>query len=163
MIALFGMVKAPNHSLDDLIELYKRPTFIAYFSVIEVMVFILLIASKHGENVLSKMSRSERDPMFGWPWERLQTVIGITYGMVGGMISSQSIIFAKSGIELLLLSISGKNQFDKPLSWIIVTALVITALLQVCSTKFISKLKSNMFVILVIVLFVIILFCDIIF
>ncbi|RHZ79634.1 hypothetical protein Glove_143g61 [Diversispora epigaea] len=130
MIALFGMVKAPSHSLDDLIELYKRPTFIAYFSIIEIIVFVLLFVSKRGESILNKMSRSERDPIFGWPWKRLQTVIGITYGMVGGMISSQSLLFAKSGIELLLLTISSKNQFDKPLSWIIVTALVVTALLQ---------------------------------
>ncbi|CAG8503917.1 11729_t:CDS:2 [Diversispora eburnea] len=130
MIALFGMVKAPSHSLDDLIELYKRPTFIAYFSIIEIIVFVLLFVSKRGEILLNEMSRSERDPIFGWPWKRLQTVIGITYGMVGGMISSQSLLFAKSGIELLLLTISSKNQFDKPLSWIIVTALVVTALLQ---------------------------------
>ncbi|CAG8477828.1 5032_t:CDS:2 [Acaulospora morrowiae] len=130
MIALFGMVDEPKHSLEDLIELYKRPAFIAYFSVIELLVILFLIASKYGEYLLNKMSRNERDPIFGWPWKKLQTIVGITYGVIGGMISSQSLLFAKSGIELLILTIYGNNQFDRPLSWIIVIILVATALLQ---------------------------------
>ena len=66
MIALFGAVNEPNHSLEDLIELYKRPAFIAYFSITELVVIGLLIANKFGEYALVQMIRNERDNMFGW-------------------------------------------------------------------------------------------------
>ncbi|CAJ0756929.1 7989_t:CDS:1, partial [Entrophospora sp. SA101] len=63
--------------------------------------------------------------------KKFQTILGISYGCVGGMISSQSLLFAKSGLELLVLTIIYRdNQFNKPLSWIIVIILAVTALLQ---------------------------------
>ncbi|RIB02250.1 hypothetical protein C2G38_2228360 [Gigaspora rosea] len=130
MIPFFGVVKVQNHSLNDLIELYKRPAFIAYFSTIEFILIVVLIAAKYGEYLLNRSNRNDREFILGWHWKKFQTILGITYGMVGGMISSQSLLFAKSGIELLLLSINCRNQFDRPLSWIIVIALVATALLQ---------------------------------
>jgi magnesium transporter len=132
MIALFGVVDEPNHSLDDLIELYKRPVFIAYFSVVEFVIIVILIANKFGECVLDQMNRNERDSIFGWSMKKFQTILGISYGCVGGMLSSQGLIFAKSGIGLLLYSVfNGENQFNKPLSWIIVSAMIFVALLQV--------------------------------
>ncbi|RIA80623.1 magnesium transporter NIPA-domain-containing protein [Glomus cerebriforme] len=130
MIALFGVVEEPKHSLKDLIELYKRPAFISYFSVIEFTIIVILIVNKYGEYVLEKMNRNERDPIFGWPIKKFQTILGISYGCVGGMLSSQGLIFAKSGVELLILTIYGENQFNGPLSWIIVAGLVIVGILQ---------------------------------
>lgn len=131
MIAFFGAVYEPNHSLEDLIELYKRPAFIAYFSVIEFLVIVVLIANKIGDYVLNRMSQNDRDPIFGWPMKKFQTALGISYGCVGGMISSQGLIFAKSGVELLNLTIYGDNQFNQPLSWIIVAGMIIAGVLQV--------------------------------
>src|ERR1051325_2321861 len=97
MIALFGVVDEPNHSLDDLIELYKRPAFIAYFTLIELVVVSLLIANKFGEHALNRMDRKEYDTIFGWSSKSFQKILGISYGCVGGMISRQSLLFAKSG------------------------------------------------------------------
>ncbi|CAG8497073.1 5597_t:CDS:2 [Funneliformis mosseae] len=131
MIALFGVVNEPNHSLEDLIELYKRPAFITYFSIIEFMIMIFLITNKFGEYALNQMIRKERDITFGWSVKNFQKILGISYGCVGGMISGQSLLFAKSGVELLLLSIFNcENQFNQPFSWFIVIALIVTALLQ---------------------------------
>ncbi|CAI2178123.1 16402_t:CDS:2, partial [Funneliformis geosporum] len=131
MIGFFGVVNEPSHSLEDLIELYKRPAFIIYFSIIEFVVFCFLIANKFGEGVLNQMLLGERNLTFGWSLKKFQTILGISYGCVGGMISSQSLLFAKSGLELLLLSILNcDNQFNQPLSWFIVVALAFTALLQ---------------------------------
>ncbi|CAH1758462.1 10564_t:CDS:2 [Entrophospora sp. SA101] len=127
----FGVVRESAHSLEDLIELYKRPAFIVYFSITEFVVIILLSLNKYGEHLLSKISKNERDPIFGWSMKKFQTILGISYGCVGGMISSQSLLFAKSGLELLVLTIIYRdNQFNKPLSWIIVIILAVTALLQ---------------------------------
>lgn len=42
LIAVFGIVPEPTRSLDDLLELFKRPTFVAYFSILGAVVFICL-------------------------------------------------------------------------------------------------------------------------
>ncbi|GBC07519.1 hypothetical protein RclHR1_07500004 [Rhizophagus clarus] len=130
MIALFGVVNEPKHSLEDLIELYKRPAFIAYFSIIEFVVIVILIANKIGDYIFDRMSQNDRDPIFGWPMKKFQTALGISYGCVSGMISSQGLIFAKSGSELLILTIYGDNQFNQPLSWIIMAGMIIAGVLQ---------------------------------
>lgn len=52
LIAVFGIVPEPNHSLEDLLQLFRRPTFIAYFSLLAVAIIAclaivsLLIASR---------------------------------------------------------------------------------------------------------------------
>jgi magnesium transporter len=43
LIALFGIVPEPNHTLDDLLTLLRRPPFVAYFSVLLAVVVISLI------------------------------------------------------------------------------------------------------------------------
>lgn len=55
-----------------------------------------------------------------------------SYGVFGANISSQAMLFAKSGLELLLISVFGDdNQFIYPLTWVLVLALIFTAVLQV--------------------------------
>lgn len=51
--------------------------------------------------------------------------------MLSGNISSQSLLFAKSGLELLILTlIHGQNQFKYFLTWVLVVIMIVTALLQ---------------------------------
>lgn len=58
-----------------------------------------------------------------------------SYGVFGANISSQAMLFAKSGLELLLISVFGDdNQFIYPLTWVLVLALIFTAVLQVIQT-----------------------------
>ena len=43
LIAIFGIVPEPTHSLEDLLLLFERPAFIAYFSVLGVSVLLCLV------------------------------------------------------------------------------------------------------------------------
>lgn len=45
LVAGFGVVPEPNHSLQDLIRLYKRPTFIVYFTIIETFICLGLLTT----------------------------------------------------------------------------------------------------------------------
>ncbi|ORX35726.1 hypothetical protein BD324DRAFT_657206 [Kockovaella imperatae] len=45
LIAVFGVVQEKEHSLDDLLELWKRPAFLAFFSILTFAVVTLLIAA----------------------------------------------------------------------------------------------------------------------
>ncbi|KAG0232768.1 hypothetical protein BGW42_007928 [Actinomortierella wolfii] len=165
LIGLFGVVPEPSHSLEDLIELWKRPAFIIYFSMVEIAVVFLLVANHVVEKLLLRQAaavamassnslRYQFDPTSNAPPpsatsmasaplkgvayrlgkmkpSRVKTLLGISYGCVGGMLSSQALLFAKSAIELLMLTIlEGKNQFNNPLSWFLVVALIAAALLQ---------------------------------
>jgi len=44
IIAIFGIVPDPTRSLDDLLELFARPTFIAYFSILGMVIIACLAA-----------------------------------------------------------------------------------------------------------------------
>jgi drug/metabolite transporter (DMT)-like permease len=42
LIGIFGIVPEPTRSLEDLLELFSRPAFVAYFSLLGAAVFICL-------------------------------------------------------------------------------------------------------------------------
>jgi hypothetical protein len=42
LIGYFGIVPEPTRSLDDLLELFKRPAFAAYFSTLAFVVVVCL-------------------------------------------------------------------------------------------------------------------------
>ncbi|KAI7873476.1 uncharacterized protein EV154DRAFT_430767, partial [Mucor mucedo] len=124
LVAGFGTVPEPNHTLQDLIALYKRPSFIVYFSLVETFTCVGLF-STHVVEYLSKKRPHH------WTHPDLKMWLGISYGVFGANISSQAMLFAKSGLELLILTVfQHDNQFIYPLTWAIVFALVFTAILQ---------------------------------
>ena len=45
LIAVFGIVPEPTHSLEDLLVLFSRPAFVAYFSLLGVLTVVCLAAS----------------------------------------------------------------------------------------------------------------------
>jgi hypothetical protein len=52
--------------------------------------------------------------------------------MLAGNISSQSMLFAKSGLELIILTVVfDENQLQYALTWILLVMMVLTAILQV--------------------------------
>ena len=42
LIAVFGIVPEPTHSLEDLLVLFSRPAFVAYFSLLGVFTVVCL-------------------------------------------------------------------------------------------------------------------------
>lgn len=63
--------------------------------------------------------------------EKMRIWLGIAYGSASGTMSGLCLLFAKTGVELLVLTVMGHNQFRRWESWMIVLALLICALLQV--------------------------------
>ena len=49
LIAIFGIVPEPTHTLEDLLVLFSRPAFIAYFSLLgfAVLVCLAIVSSAH--------------------------------------------------------------------------------------------------------------------
>ncbi|KAI0335254.1 hypothetical protein GY45DRAFT_896313 [Cubamyces sp. BRFM 1775] len=193
LIAVFGIVPEPTHSLEDLLRLFNRPAFVAYFSILGVMVFIWLVATHVVEYSYTRRYKladvspplspllapnsapsllttattanfavdpstvTERTPLIDRkahsrskspsPSTSIHSMItsplslsatsprtpiflASSYASISGILSGMCLLFAKSGVELLLLTISGDNQFWRWQAWVLVLSLVIFALLQ---------------------------------
>lgn len=61
---------------------------------------------------------------------RTRLLIAISFASFSGIISGMCLLFAKSGVELLLLTLRGQNQFWRWQAWTLVLGLVVFALLQ---------------------------------
>ncbi|KAJ3890117.1 hypothetical protein GG344DRAFT_89055 [Lentinula edodes] len=195
LIAIFGIVPEPTRSLEDLLELFRRPTFVIYFSLLGAVVFVSLAITHLNEYRLnrriaqtitplsqsptditppmalepptnpsvlntgmtdtvtdaitnertplldSKSRDSSRTPSFisvnnyttnsqMRSINRTRLMLAISYASFSGIISGMCLLFAKSGVELLLLTVQGHNQFWRWQSWVLVLSLIIFALLQ---------------------------------
>lgn len=69
--------------------------------------------------------------------------LGIAYGSASGTLSGLCLLFAKTGVELLILTVVGHNQFTKWQSWMIVLALLLCALLQVRRLTYVRCLSRS--------------------
>lgn len=45
LVGLFGVIQEPNHSLEALLALYKRPAFIIYFSILESFILVTMVTT----------------------------------------------------------------------------------------------------------------------
>jgi len=63
-------------------------------------------------------------------FDRTRLLLAISYASFSGIISGMCLLFAKSGVELLLFTLGGKNQFWRWEAWVLVLGLIIFALLQ---------------------------------
>lgn len=61
---------------------------------------------------------------------RTRLLLALSYASFSGVISGMCLLFAKSGVELLLLTLRGHNQFWRWQAWTLVLGLVVLALLQ---------------------------------
>lgn len=61
---------------------------------------------------------------------RTRVLLAVSYASFSGVISGMCLLFAKSGVELLLLTLTGQNQFWRWEAWTLVLGLVVFALLQ---------------------------------
>lgn len=246
LIGYFGVVQEPTHSLDDLLALYSRPTFVVFASLftllfigvlaiahlaewqLHVRLFrsdsgpgnhrspgkkkrkpvqrrwsapslapvaevsesssgiatpVLAIADEaarrgipvervlmHRNGLMSSLPRAGRGPMRDYGSTRARgtsspshapmisdledlerkstsaaaiaaaqhdpavrrTCLGlaVAYGGASGTLSGACLLLAKSGVELLVLTIAGDNQFDRWQSWFLVVVMLLAALLQ---------------------------------
>ncbi|KZS92952.1 hypothetical protein SISNIDRAFT_485899 [Sistotremastrum niveocremeum HHB9708] len=162
LIGIFGTVPEVTRSLDDLLELFARPPFIGYFSMLGAAVFVGLIITHIAEfslrkklqalpHILPTVVPAREDtsvvvqtettplldpklPVVAMTQEpsvvRARMLLAISYASASGILSGMCLIFAKSGVELLILTIGGDNQFWRWQAWMLLLGLLVFALLQ---------------------------------
>ncbi|KAL8802376.1 MAG: hypothetical protein Q9182_003866 [Xanthomendoza sp. 2 TL-2023] len=135
LIATFGAIGEPAHSLDQLLALLGRQQFILWMVATAIVVLAVIIATKV---VRWMRPRAHHTP-------RARLLRGMAYGSISGVLSAHSLLVAKSAVELLVRTIIDRhNQFNRWQSWIILLALLALALsqlyylhkgLKLCSTS----------------------------
>lgn len=135
LIAIFGAIGEPAHSLDQLLVLLRRQQFLLWMMGQAILVGIILICAKALKYVYPRNSNSPRMRLFR----------GMAYGAISGILSAHSLLIAKSAVELLVRTIiDGVNQFNRWESWVILLGLCTFALsqlyylhqgLKLCSTS----------------------------
>ncbi|KAF9973101.1 hypothetical protein BGZ73_003702 [Actinomortierella ambigua] len=79
--------------------------------------------------------------------QRLKKVVAMIMAGCGGMLASQTLLLAKSGVKLITSTFSGNNQFTDYLSYFILFVLVVTAVLQVYCLNTGLKLYDSVLVV----------------
>ncbi|KKK19275.1 hypothetical protein ARAM_005863 [Aspergillus rambellii] len=151
LIAIFGAIGEPAHSLDQLLELLQGRKFILWVAGTAVLVLIIFAGSKVLK-ALTSGSRSKHHPVrhsyaprLNIPHSRIRLIRGLCYGLISGILSAHSLLLAKSAVELLVRTIVDRvNQFNRWQSWVILIAMIGLALsqlyflhrgLKLCSTS----------------------------
>ncbi|GAA5930134.1 hypothetical protein JCM1841_002322 [Sporobolomyces salmonicolor] len=62
--------------------------------------------------------------------KRTRVWVGLAYGATSGTLSGLCLLFTKTGIELLILTIMGQNQFSHIEAWIIIVVLLVCEVFQ---------------------------------
>ncbi|CDR41339.1 CYFA0S07e00892g1_1 [Cyberlindnera fabianii] len=139
LIAGFGSIEEPNHSLKELLELIERPPFVAWISasvtgVLCILAWVAVVKVLH-----TKMFSASLDHipcavrhLFDIPVKNFRFARGILYGIISGMLSAHSLLLAKSAVELLLNALVKKNweAFSNIKTWIIVGSFFVLAITQ---------------------------------
>ncbi|KAI1919522.1 hypothetical protein LOY94_000671 [Ophidiomyces ophidiicola] len=140
LIAIFGAIGEPAHTLDQLLKLLGRSAFLQWIAGTAVIIVITLL----GAHMLKGPSVSGWSGSWGhsnskthgshhhhYHSPRLKTLRGVLYGAVSGILSAHSLLVAKTAVELLVRTILDRvNQFNRWQSWVILLGLVAIALTQ---------------------------------
>lgn len=134
LIALFGAVGEPAHTLDQLLELLARRKFIIWMVCTGVLVVAILIGCRFLRFLLPS-SRSKRSSSVSLHLQRfhgrVRLIRGMCYGFVSGVLSAHSLLLAKSAVELLVRTVVDRvNQFNRWQSWVILIGMITLALTQ---------------------------------
>ncbi|KAL4940251.1 hypothetical protein BDV06DRAFT_197007 [Aspergillus oleicola] len=136
LIAVFGAIGEPAHTLDQLLKLLRGRGFILWVAATVVLSLVIFAGSKLLKVVTSSRSklpgvRSPYAPRLNITHARVRLIRGLCYGLISGILSAHSLLLAKSAVELLVRTVVDRhNQFNRWQSWVILLSMIGLALLQ---------------------------------
>ncbi|KAJ5166123.1 uncharacterized protein N7482_004904 [Penicillium canariense] len=137
LIATFGAIGEPAHTLNQLLELLMRRPFLIWMGGTLVVVGIILVGSKLLKYFILRGSRVKPvasgllTPHIQRLHSRIRLSRGMCYGAVSGILSAHSLLLAKSAVELLVRTVVDRvNQFNRWQSWVILLGMISLALTQ---------------------------------
>ncbi|KAJ5092623.1 hypothetical protein NUU61_007493 [Penicillium alfredii] len=137
LIATFGAIGEPAHTLNQLLDLLQRRPFVLWISGTVVVVAAILVGSKLLKYCLPSSRAKHPVPAGHFTphllrlQSRVKLIQGMCYGSVSGILSAHSLLLAKSAVELLVRTVVDRvNQFNHWQSWVILLGMIFLALTQ---------------------------------
>lgn len=122
LISFFSALPEPAHSLQQLLVLFREPSFLVWFILSLLFVVAVLVMDFSLRKCISQQ-RAESP--------RIRLVRGMSYGLISGVLSAHALLLAKSAVELIVTSVKKKtNQFSGYQSWLMLLAFLVMALSQ---------------------------------
>ncbi|ETW01045.1 hypothetical protein H310_06676 [Aphanomyces invadans] len=121
LAVVFANHNSPSYTLDDLKHLYRNSLTLLYFAIVFVLILLHYVVIKCVEH-LHLASHRHRIINFGDPsvWS---TVRLVAYAGLGGLMGGQSVLFAKSTIELVKSLFAGGDCFTHAETYCIIVAM----------------------------------------
>ena len=132
LIATFGAIGEPAHSLNQLLQLLQRRPFVLWIVGTSVLVLGILFGTRM-LRLLSSSSRLKHSSVrhLQMIHSRVRLIRGMCFGLVSGILSAHTLLLAKSAVELLVRTIVDRsNQFNRWQSWVILIGMIMMALTQ---------------------------------
>jgi magnesium transporter len=143
LIAGFGALEEPNHNLQELLDMFSRAPFLIWMATqLGIVVIILVVSRIMLISIRRKSALIDNSGLgflaistlaVGKTIKRLKVIRGCILGCLSGLISAHCLLLAKTGTELIIRSLTDKNQFSQWQSWTIVIGLLVLELAQVYS------------------------------
>ncbi|BFZ58588.1 hypothetical protein PYCC9005_005652 [Savitreella phatthalungensis] len=143
LIAVFGAIEEPTHSLEQLLHLFVGPGFLTWMSFQAV----LILAIVAGVSFVSRTAHGKT--------EHSRRAQGAALGILAGILASHCLLLAKLTVELLVKTFGeGDNQFKSVKAFVIPAVFVSGALaqlyylnrgLRMCSTSILYPLNFSIY------------------
>ncbi|KAL3466835.1 hypothetical protein BJX64DRAFT_203093 [Aspergillus heterothallicus] len=150
LIAVFGAIGEPAHTLDQLLELLRGRDFILWVAGTALLSVVIFAGSKLLQFFTTARwkhpsIRNSYVPRLNISHARVRLICGLCYGLISGILSAHTLLLAKSAVELIVRTIVDRvNQFNRWQSWAILLSMIGLALsqlyylhrgLKLCSTS----------------------------
>lgn len=121
LISYFSAMPEPSHTLQQLLVLLAKPSFLVWFILSLVFVAAVLVMTF----CLRYLPGHRRETA------RISLVNGMAFGLVSGVLSAHALLLAKSAVELVVRSLTHKeNQFKTFEPWLLLLAFLFLSLSQ---------------------------------
>ncbi|KXS97163.1 hypothetical protein AC578_3065 [Pseudocercospora eumusae] len=122
LISYFSAVPEPSHSLQQLLVLLGKTNFLVWF--ILSLVFVLGV-------IVMTFCLRYFVPAHRKDTPRIRLINGMAFGLISGFLSAHALLLAKSAVELVVRSLTDRNnQFKTFEPWILLLAFLILSLSQ---------------------------------
>ncbi|GLE03303.1 hypothetical protein PINS_up012193 [Pythium insidiosum] len=105
IVAAFANKEGGCYTVEELVTLYTEPLFIMYIVLMTLSCIGIYLLVKRVEAILRRCGPSSPG------YKRFRRIHPVIYPALSGIFGAQSVLFAKSAIELIKTTASGSNQF----------------------------------------------------
>jgi hypothetical protein len=122
LVSYYSALPEPSHNLEQLLVLLGRTSFLLWFILSMVFVGAVLVMTFCLRFCVPGHKRES---------PRVLLINGMAFGLVSGILSAHALLLAKSAVELVVRSISHReNQFRTFQPWLLVLAFLFLSLSQ---------------------------------